>query len=796
MKRAALGLLSLLLLGAGPGRSGPGDGGPFLTGPSRAEPLEIALGYLRDEQLQRGVAPGELTRWKLTDRHRGARDGVTYLYLRQEIGGIEVWNRNLALTIGPDGRLAGQRVGWVAPERARARPRSPQVGAGDAVWGAAAQLGLTSGDPIALDAVETRLVYLELPGDELRLVWLFDLRADDTRFWWEVIVDATTGEVLSQLDRIRHAEYKVFALPLESPDDGGQTTEVDPADLLASPFGWHDTNGVVGEEFTRSQGNNVAAADNSQNGAMFTYAEGGMSLVFDSSVDLSQPLDSYQPAATTNLFYWNNILHDIHFRYGFDEAAGNFQVFHYGVDPTGQGDGVVAFSQDFNAENNASMATGVDGSSPIMRMHVWSVPVTRVTAPPGLVSRYDTGGAEFGPDLDAIGVSGDVVLGVDGVGDPGDACTALTNGASVAGNIALVDRGSCNFITKVDNAETAGAIAVIVANNLDGGVFTMGAPQGRKPKIDVPSVFVRRSLGQATKDAIGNGDPVTVTLSLDVRDSDLDDGVIVHEFGHGVSTRLVGGKSNASCLLSGQGAGMGEGWGDFWTLAITAKPGEVAEDPRGVGSYLVGEPGIRNFPYSADLAVNPQTLADVATTNAPHGVGEIWAQALWDLYWLLVEDFGFDPDFYTGTGGNNIALELVIDSLKQTPCNPDFVDARNALLTADVLSHGGAHECRIWRAFAKRGIGPGADATLLTEDFALPPACPLCGDANVDGLVDANDPDVIRNHLAFDTLTPTQLSDCEARAFSGSCGVLEVVLLRRGLAGLVPGLDSSCAAVP
>ncbi len=241
---------------------------------------------------------------------------------------------------------------------------------------------------------------------------------------------------------------------------------------------------------------------------------------------------------------------------------------------------------------------------------------------------------------------------------------------------------------------------------------------------------------------------------------------------------------------------MGEGWGDFWALAITADPNDASDDPRGIGSYLVGEPGIRNFPYSTDLAVNPQTFADVATTNAPHGVGEIWALALWDLYWLLVEDFGFDPDLYTGTGGNNMALELVIDGLKLTPCNPDFVDARTALLTADALSHGGAHECRIWRAFAKRGIGLGADATLLTEDFALPPACPLCGDANVDGLVDADDPDVIRHHLAFETLTPTQLGNCEARAFSGSCGVLEVVLLRRGLAGLVPGLDGSCAAVP
>ena len=79
MKRAALALLSLLLLGAGPGGSRPDDLGPFLTGSSPAGPLEIAHGYLRDEQLRRGVAPGLLARWTLTSRHRGARDGVTYL---------------------------------------------------------------------------------------------------------------------------------------------------------------------------------------------------------------------------------------------------------------------------------------------------------------------------------------------------------------------------------------------------------------------------------------------------------------------------------------------------------------------------------------------------------------------------------------------------------------------------------------------------------------------------------------------------------------------------------------------
>ncbi len=182
--------------------------------------------------------------------------------------------------------------------------------------------------------------------------------------------------------------------------------------------------------------------------------------------------------------------------------------------------------------------------------------------------------------------------------------------------------------------------------------------------------------------------------------------------------------------------------------------------------------------------MDPQTYVTVETTNQPHGIGEVWAVALWEMYWNLVERWGFDPDLYTGSGGNNLALQLVMDGMKGQVCEPSLLDGRDAILQADTLNNAGANQCRIWRAFAKRGIGPGADATFLTEDFALPPACPLCGDADVDGLVDANDPDGIRNHLAFDTLTPTQLSDCEARAFSGSCGVLEVVLLRRGLAGL------------
>lgn len=815
---ARIAVLVLLLLGALPSAHGAESRVHYLTGPAHADPLEIVLDYLRDEQLARGAGRNELAAWRLKDRYVTALSGITHLYLRQHLGGIEVYNGDVSLAVTADGRLVNLRRRVVSPALARGRPRAPALRAAEAVERAAAELGLTLSEPlvaletrpgrdravvlssggISLDDIAARLMYLEQPDEELRLVWNFDLRPRDVRFWWELNVDALTGQVLTQYNRVRNDEYRVFPLPLEDSDDGARTLEVDPADPTASPFGWHDLDGLVGADSNLSEGNNVLAAENSSMGAIVTLANGGAGRSFDFALDLGLTPDGYQPAAITNLFYWNNVLHDLHLQYGFDEAAGNFQEVHYVASSTGSGDSVIAFAQDFNSINNASMATPADGSSPIMRMHVWSLPMLSLIAPATLVDVYEAGDAEFGDPLDSTGIAGDVVVGIDDVGPSvTDGCSALTNGDDVAGKIALLDRGDCSFIDKVDNAETAGAIAAIIVDNIDEPVIGMSKPRGKNPKVDIPSILIRKVHGQLIKNALGSSETVTATLILSVRDSDLDNGVIIHEFGHGVSTRLTGGKSNASCLLSGQAAGMGEGWGDFWALALTAKPGDAGEDARPVGRYLVGQPGIRNFPYSTDLALNPQTFADIATTNAPHGVGEIWAQALWELFWIEVRDFGFDSDLYTGAGGNNITLQLVMDALKLQPCSPDFVDARDALLLADLVNYGQAHECRIWRAFAKRGLGFEADAVLVTENFALPPACPLCGDANVDGLIDQNDPDLLRTELAFPgTLTAQEEADCVARSLSGSCGLLEVVLLRRGLAGLQPGRERPCTAAP
>jgi subtilisin-like proprotein convertase family protein len=102
---------------------------------------------------------------------------------------------------------------------------------------------------------------------------------------------------------------------------------------------------------------------------------------------------------------------------------------------------------------------------------------------------------------------------------------------------------------------------------------------------------------------------------------------------------------------------------------------------------------------------------------------------IWEMSWALINQYGFDPDLYNGTGGNNLAMQLVIDGLKLQPCSPGFVDARDAILLADQNNNGGANQCAIWTAFAKRGLGNSATQGSSssrsdgTQAFDLPPAC-------------------------------------------------------------------------
>ena len=235
----------------------------------------------------------------------------------------------------------------------------------------------------------------------------------------------------------------------------------------------------------------------------------------------------------------------------------------------------------------------------------------------------------------------------------------------------------------------------------------------------------------------------TCTNATPTRDGDFDNGVITHEYGHGVSNRLTGGPSTAGCLINGEQ--MGEGWSDYLGLMLTQEPGDTATDARGTGTWLFGQGpnggGIRPAPYSTSFDVNSFTYSGISGVSVPHGVGFVWATMLWDMTWGLIADHGFNADIYDdwSTGGNNLALQLVMDGMKLQPCQPGFVDGRDAILAADDLLTGdgsdfsGVNQCTIWTAFAGRGLGVGADQESPgssqdgIEDFELPDACETIG---------------------------------------------------------------------
>jgi PKD repeat protein len=228
------------------------------------------------------------------------------------------------------------------------------------------------------------------------------------------------------------------------------------------------------------------------------------------------------------------------------------------------------------------------------------------------------------------------------------------------------------------------------------------------------------------------------------KDSGLDNGIVAHEFGHGVSIRLTGGASNSSCLFNQEQ--MGEGWSDYYSLITTIKPGETRNALRPIGTYALGQPlngaGIRNQVYSTDMSVNTYTYEDLKfTSGQQHNVGELWATMLWDLTWDLIDSIGFDPDPIHGQGGNNIAQKLVTDGMKLQPCSPGFIDGRDAILQADQLYFNGDYQCVIWKAFARRGLGYSADQGSTdnvvdgTEAFDIPPFCLVATAAPVAGFV-------------------------------------------------------------
>lgn len=187
------------------------------------------------------------------------------------------------------------------------------------------------------------------------------------------------------------------------------------------------------------------------------------------------------------------------------------------------------------------------------------------------------------------------------------------------------------------------------------------------------------------------------------RDSSVDGDVVFHEYGHGISNRLIG---NGSTALSGtQSGAMGEGWSDYWAITIN---GDGA-----VGEYVTNNPnGIRRAAYSVPAATVHDSYADVGAGGFQvHRDGEVWAATLWDLRTQL---------------GAATSDMLVLNGMKFTPNRPSFLNARDGILQADQNLFAGANRCAIWTVFARHGMGVSAvgnDGTTHTAATDVPADC-------------------------------------------------------------------------
>jgi Zn-dependent metalloprotease len=556
-----------------------------LSQPASGTPDQIARDFLaRNRRIF--ALESDYRHLKLGNEDNDA--GTTFLNYEQQIEGVTVFHGHVQVAVNSEGQVISVNEGWLLDGyTVKNKPRLKETRAikkafeyaGKAAPGNLVLLeGRDSVGGIAKYASPLGSAYENVISDlrvleveeEARLAWhiYVDVAPGE---WYEILLDAKNGELLYRENLYNDvAQGTVYT---QNPGVAGRQLVSFVGDtIINTAAGWMGTSTVT-------TGNNVEAyLDTDANNAPDNNNTTGLSVGHASAAnqDFTFPFQTgvdprtQRPAVVTNLFYFNNIMHDFVYGLGFTESAGNFQTNNFGRGGTGN-DSVRAEAQDGSGTNNANFATPPEGSRPRMQQFL----------------------------------------------------------------------------------------------------FTQG----------------------------------TTTLADD-RDSSVDGDVVLHEYGHGVSNRLVGGPQNTSCLGGTQAGAMGEAWSDYWAITFY-------NDGR-VGEYVTNNAtnGIRRAAYTVPANPIHDSYADLGVGGFQvHRDGEVWAATLWDLRTQL---------------GATITDRLVIQGMKFTPCGPSFLNARDAILQADQNLNGGANRCTIWTVFARHGMGVSAQGNNGTTHIAatdLPTDC-------------------------------------------------------------------------
>lgn len=755
---------------------------PDLGAIAADQQLAVAADFYLNDLIGQTSAKNSVVQTVLTNQHDLGR-GAKIAKYKQEIAGIEVFNRefnvmmdqqfNLVASSGYLSNSSSSRISSVIKDLSNAFGDSAQ-----AVNAAFSEMG---GDTKAVELVKqeaegqyekfsasnlsngkqvvgsprAKKVFFESKGNlipahyvELKTANIDTVEAD----YFSYIVSAKTGEILFKKNLTSHAEkfnYRVYAdessRPWDSPHgnnipqaEGAEDNVYLSAEYLMAPMVSLSTGPIstedpwLADDATTTQGNNVSAyvdaiaPDGLTNGDYTAETTGDFT--FDYTYDVEQAeysLDN-RKAAIVNLFYLNNYLHNDYYDHGFDEASGNAQNDNYGRGGV-EGDALRAEVQDNSGFNNANMSTPADGGSPRMQMYLWETTQAvngvdfgiTVSSHPDLmldVLQF----ASFGPDV--FEVSGDLVRIEDGTDPIRDGCEETVNGADVAGKIAIIDRGACNFTQKVKHAQDVGAIAVLIANNNDDG--TPAPMGGADDTVTIPSMGINFSEGAAFYALLDADETVSISmfkndLTRKFKASSWDNGIVAHEWGHYISNRLVG---NGSGLGNFQGRAMGEGWADFHALLLLSEEKDTAVlgNDNYAGAYSSTSyvapftSGIRRAPYSSNMEINPLSFRHIESgmggdvglpgTNvaSPHAAGEVWAATLWDAFVALV-----NADSHSFGEAKNIMKDYIVAGYKMTPVSPTYTEARDAILAAAYANDVEDYKI-ILASFAKRGMGVGA----------------------------------------------------------------------------------------
>ncbi|KAG8692582.1 hypothetical protein FRC08_009678, partial [Ceratobasidium sp. 394] len=328
------------------------DPPPAKRGAKRAAPDDVAKRFLQGKL---GVAADALT------RHSGhSFDGMSYEYFRQVINGIPIANAVANVAVKGD-KVMSYGASFVKPQTVA--PTVPVVSAVQAIANAEKALGGKYNE------WPTTLEYFATDSDHAVLAHVVQIQNMHSGEWKQAYVDANNGELVNVVDFVADASYTVIPLQNQDLREGGFQVVEDPQDNVASPKGWHSTSVM---DAATTSGNNAISYKNAPLLGTTRQSSPGnnYNYVFDPNKEPEE--DPNVDAARVNAFYVVNEIHDLSYRYGFTEAAYNFQNSNYGKGGK-ENDRVLVSVQDASGKNNANFATPPDGQPGQMRMYTWTL---------------------------------------------------------------------------------------------------------------------------------------------------------------------------------------------------------------------------------------------------------------------------------------------------------------------------------------------------------------------------------------------------------------------------------------